>query len=138
MSEKKETLNERFFNTAYDWAIEKWGRIFITVSVVNIANPQVRSLVKKDPATGVEILVLNISPRSCQLRTLPEGLFFSGRFGGKIEEFVLPWTDIHYLINPDSAESDPVLLYSVFASTPSEVAPTPDEPKPRPSLKVVH
>lgn len=139
MSEKKETLNEILFNATYGWAMQQWNRIFITVSMQNISNPYMQTLSRKDPVTGVDILVLNISPHACQIQSLPEGLFFSGRFGGKLEEFVLLWTDIHYLLNPDG-ETLPVSLYNIFASTPPEETAPVAEPapeKPQSFLKLV-
>lgn len=138
MSTNKKSLNEVLFNTCYWWACNEWRKPYLACSSANIDNPVAKSLSRKDSLTGIGMLVLNLSPSDCMTETTVEGLFFSGRFGGKKEEFTIPWSAMYYLYNPNAVEGDrAIILADVLSSGLAMVSPKKEEKPTRPILKLV-
>lgn len=100
------SLNKALFDAGYSWFADKGSRIFVTLLGPNITNhPILREYVKPIPnMAGLNSLTLNISPLSCALSSNDEGLFFEGRFGGRLASDTFPWSSIVHMFNPDNTE----------------------------------
>ncbi|WP_107333932.1 hypothetical protein [Klebsiella pneumoniae] len=123
------SLNKALFDAAYKWHCDQGNRIFIALNGKCIStNPILRSFIKPTPdVEGYEYLVLNISPHSCQLQSFDEGLFFEGRFGGKLASDTFSWDKVRVVLNPDTSDQNLPLPYPVITGK-EEVDPvTPPE-----------
>lgn len=107
------SLNKRIFDTSYEYLCENGHRAFVNVIGENIiSHPVIRQFVKPYPGVpGLEILTLNVTPQSCKAFSTDDGLFFSGRFGGRLAEETIPWSLIKHLFCPDNQQ--------VFISLPN-------------------
>lgn len=130
------TLNQTLWAAAYDYACMNWERPYLTCDAAKIDNPAITRF-----ATGaqnlptVKVLTLNVMMKACQLNAVREGLIFSARFGGKIEDCLIPWDAMFSLydaINPQTTpERSGAIPLGVFLNS-NETSPVEEEVKPTP------
>ncbi|UKS71943.1 hypothetical protein MOA67_gp077 [Klebsiella phage KpLz-2_45] len=131
------SLNKALFDAGYSWLIDNGSRIYITVFGTEITvNPILRQYVKPVPnMQGYHVLTLNVSPHSCQLSSLDEGLFFEGRFGGKLASDTFPWGSVIQMFNPDNPEQMiqlPQKLITADGRSDEPAEPVKETKKPNP------
>lgn len=116
------SLNKALFDAAYKWHLDQGNRIFITLLGKSLSDhPILRSYVKPVPGLqGFETLILNISPRSCQLLSLDAGLSFEGRFSGRAAAELFPWETVIAIYNPDNSKQGINLPQTLIATEAEE------------------
>lgn len=104
------SLNQRLFEVAYEHQIEQFNKVFIGVYTVNkpvVTSPVLRPFVRKfQHEHPMETIILNVTPTACELQFLEEGLWFKGRFAGKLGEELIPWENIWNIYSPADQDSE--------------------------------
>lgn len=132
------SFKKKVFDLVYGEFLERNSRTFASIAwgqADNFScNPAIASYANN--VGDYDVLTLNIGPNACKLVSHDEGLFFEGRFNGKIESEFFPWSLVKSVFNPENREEG-FALPSRFPEVDSTEAKPAKEEKKRPTFGVI-